>query len=213
MNPDTLTTVPMPLALAQSRAEKLAAWLTPYCERIAVAGSIRRGRPLCNDVDLVCIPKFAVREDRTDMFTTERRRVSLLRDFLRLYCEESKPAAWRGRAGQPAGAPKEDAENLLLVTAAGVQLDVWVATEATWWTRLICRTGSVQHNILAAQRALDLGGKWSPYQGLRLHDEDAALTREEDFYAALGWPCVPPNLRDTPGLNRFLLQNKLQPHE
>ena len=40
-------------ALAQEVVERLA----PFCERIAVAGSIRRRRPFPRDIDLVLIPK------------------------------------------------------------------------------------------------------------------------------------------------------------
>lgn len=162
----TLTTQPMNLVTAQKRAEKIVTWLAPYCERIQIAGSIRRERPLCNDIDIVCIPKFA---DRTipplDMFNPEKRRVNLLREFVCKYVKDEPDYTkeawsgsltaphWKGRTGQPGPEPKEDASNLLLVTAARVQLDVWCATEATWFTRLICRTGSMQHNIWAAERA------------------------------------------------------------
>ena len=42
------------------RAEKIAAeaikWLSPYCQRIEVAGSVRRRKPVVNDLDLVVIP-------------------------------------------------------------------------------------------------------------------------------------------------------------
>lgn len=46
----------MELARAQRIADMVKAKLAPYCERIEVAGSIRRKRPFVNDVDIVCIP-------------------------------------------------------------------------------------------------------------------------------------------------------------
>ncbi len=52
----------MPVALPLGRAEKLAlkiiAELKPFCERIEIAGSIRRGRSLVNDIDIVALPGF-----------------------------------------------------------------------------------------------------------------------------------------------------------
>jgi len=49
----------MKLKLAQNIAESLKSKLAPYCERIEIGGSIRRKKPEPNDVELVCIPKFA----------------------------------------------------------------------------------------------------------------------------------------------------------
>jgi len=46
----------MELKEAQRIAEGIKSRLTPYCDAIAIAGSIRRKRPLVNDIDLVLIP-------------------------------------------------------------------------------------------------------------------------------------------------------------
>ena len=45
------------LERAQKVADAVVKHLSPYCERIEVAGSIRRRKPWVNDVDLVLIPK------------------------------------------------------------------------------------------------------------------------------------------------------------
>ena len=47
----------MELDQARAIAVALVAELEPYCQRIAVAGSIRRERPLVNDIDLVLLPR------------------------------------------------------------------------------------------------------------------------------------------------------------
>lgn len=49
----------MKLEQAQQIAEALKADLKPYCEKIEIGGSIRRKKPEPNDIELVCIPKFA----------------------------------------------------------------------------------------------------------------------------------------------------------
>jgi DNA polymerase (family 10) len=46
----------MELTKAQEIATKVVDKLTPCCERIAVAGSIRRQKSWVNDIDLLCIP-------------------------------------------------------------------------------------------------------------------------------------------------------------
>jgi DNA polymerase/3'-5' exonuclease PolX len=49
----------LPLHLAADLAAKIAADLAPCCERVEIAGSIRRQRPDIGDIELVVIPKFA----------------------------------------------------------------------------------------------------------------------------------------------------------
>ena len=46
----------MELNRAREIAEELKSLLEPYCERIVIAGSIRRRKPFVNDVDIVLIP-------------------------------------------------------------------------------------------------------------------------------------------------------------
>ncbi len=46
----------MELGKAQKIAAEVVKALAPYCSRIEVAGSIRRRKPLVNDIDIVLIP-------------------------------------------------------------------------------------------------------------------------------------------------------------
>jgi DNA polymerase/3'-5' exonuclease PolX len=48
----------IPLARAVSIAETTRAALAPHCERIAIAGSVRRRRSFVGDIELVCIPRL-----------------------------------------------------------------------------------------------------------------------------------------------------------
>lgn len=46
----------MQLERAQAIAEEVIKRLEPYCSRIEVAGSVRRQKPVVNDIDIVLIP-------------------------------------------------------------------------------------------------------------------------------------------------------------
>ena len=46
----------MELEHAKKIAEKVLERVSPYCSKIEVAGSIRRGKPQVNDIDFVLIP-------------------------------------------------------------------------------------------------------------------------------------------------------------
>ena len=45
-----------PLAEALNIATNIVTELGPYCERIEIAGSIRRQRPTIGDIEIVCVP-------------------------------------------------------------------------------------------------------------------------------------------------------------
>jgi len=47
----------MELKQSQALAQEIVDQLAPYCERIEVAGSIRRQRPFPRDIDIVFIPR------------------------------------------------------------------------------------------------------------------------------------------------------------
>ena len=54
--------VRIPLADGQALAAELLAVLDPLCDRIEIAGSIRRRKETIGDVELVCVPKTEWRE-------------------------------------------------------------------------------------------------------------------------------------------------------
>lgn len=47
----------LPLQHAEQLAHRLVELLTPHCERIDVAGSIRRKKQEVGDIEIVCLPK------------------------------------------------------------------------------------------------------------------------------------------------------------
>jgi DNA polymerase (family 10) len=46
----------MELKAAQTIAEAIIEQLKPHCDKVQIAGSIRRGRQFVHDIDIVCIP-------------------------------------------------------------------------------------------------------------------------------------------------------------
>jgi DNA polymerase/3'-5' exonuclease PolX len=179
----------MHLTTAIHYADHIKSWLTPYCERIAIAGSVRRRRPHCNDIDIVVIP-YAI-EDR-DMFGTVTSRKSAVWDFLDRYIMDSG-----GRASWIAGRENPDGRNYL-VQLPKCQLDIFQATPDTWGTILLCRTGSKEHNIWLADKVKRAGGHWNPYHYLRLGGHPVDVRTEESIYQAIGVEFIPPAQREPP---------------
>jgi DNA polymerase (family 10) len=96
------------------------------------------------------------------------------------------------------------------------QLDLWFADEQTLATRLLCRTGSMQHNIWLAETFKKRGQKWNPYEGVLTggtwwkspgdgHEEyqGGTLRRfgsEEEIYQFAGLDFIPPEKREPENL-------------
>lgn len=75
-----------PRAKALAVAEELQAMLSPACERIAIAGSLRRGKQEVGDIELLFVPRMSQRPE--GLFDTKTVNVAaevcekLLRDGL-----------------------------------------------------------------------------------------------------------------------------------
>ena len=78
---------------------------------------------------------------------------------------------------------------------SGVELDLRVVPDESYGAALQYFTGSKEHNVVVRQRARDLGLKINEY-GVFRGEEQIAGTTEEDVYAAIGLPLIPPELRE-----------------
>lgn len=165
-----------PLAQAEKLAARIATELTPFCERIDIAGSIRRRRPIVNDIDIVCLP-------REDQINALRARV----------LERTTPIS-------------DGPEILLTRLANGVQLDIYIAqrpkkdlfseTPTNYGMLLLSRTGSKEHNIWLCQRAEKLSRHFNPHYGVYERGRLVASATEEEIFAALNLEFIRPERRD-----------------
>ena len=122
----------MELADAQRVAKDLVRELALFCDRIEVAGSIRRRRPFVNDIDLVLIPK------NQGLLDTKLRELG---------CRFGGPKLRRLVYPHPRTERSPQ----------GAQVDIYIATPETWAVLLLIRTGSTRHNVRLCTRARALG--------------------------------------------------------
>ena len=181
------------LADAGAAAEDLVAVLQPACERIEVAGSIRRLVDVVHDVELVAIPQF---EDRQSQLW-DPERANLLWERLNWLILD-------GRLAMHPTDPKLGERYAKLVdVASGLQLDLFmVLPPAQWGVLFLIRTGSANYSnwfvkavrdrgFHVADGALHRGGL-----GCTLSSCEIVETPEErDVYAVTGIPFTPPHLR------------------
>jgi DNA polymerase/3'-5' exonuclease PolX len=174
----------MPIKQARKYAGQIREWLSPYCERIEIAGSVRRECPACQDIDLVCIPRL-------------QKGLNLLRRFLFEYVQKSGGKAhWRNVMLGPGcygTGPQSESEYLLFLPKC--QLDLYVAGERDFVAHWIRATGPNEHVQDLERRAMSQSGHWSARNELRIGAELVTPRSEEEFYRALGLGFLPPKDR------------------
>jgi len=139
--------------------------------RVEAAGSFRRGRETVGDLDLI-----AVGGDPT-----------VLAGAFVAHPEVKEVLAH--------GATKSS-----VVLKSGLQVDLRHLDEASLGAALQYFTGGKAHNVALRERALRQGLKLNEYGVFRLDTgEKIAGATEEDVYAALGLPWIPPEMREDRG--------------
>ena len=180
-------------------AFKILCTIEDFCVKAQIAGSIRRCRPLINDIDIV------VQTEDPSSVKPERLRYSQPR----VGDTVSNRHHWLDvikevRREFDASTEKQgDALATLHVPFASkqgqgyVQVDLYKATEATWGILLLVRTGSADHNIYLCNLALAKGLRLQYSQGLVDKDGKVIAGKtEEEVFAALGLPFIIPQDRE-----------------
>jgi len=166
--------------VARKVAEELVERLTPACERIEIAGSLRRRKPMVGDIELVCIPKY---DGVLDMLDQAIRGLMfngvldyrLNKGDIRTYGPKNK---------------------LLRHVPSGIGVDVFCTTPDCWAVTLFLRTGGAATNQRIATEALKRGWRFQAYgRGFTTPYGEVICHSEEDVFASLGLPYLPPERR------------------
>ncbi|HUY82645.1 MAG TPA: DNA polymerase/3'-5' exonuclease PolX [Acidobacteriaceae bacterium] len=164
--------------VAEIAAEQLIAYLKkfPGFTTIEPAGSLRRGRETCGDLDIL-VTGPACAEGKT----------SAAVDYTAAY----PPIADLIAKGQ---------NKVSFRLRNALQVDVRLLPESSYGAALQYFTGSKMHNVAIRQRALKRGYTLNEYALARL-DNGAVVANatEQDIYRALGLEWIPPELRENNG--------------
>ncbi len=173
------TATKTPYSVIRPVAERILNALAPYCERIELAGSLRRQKSHVGDIEIVAIPR------RTrDLFGRPMPGPSALDAFLD---ERAVTFTKRGEKYQQ-------------FTYGAFVVDLFLPTAETWGSVFTIRTGSAEfsHWLVNPQPrgacpwSVRFGGK-DAHPGRLLHDGRLLATPEEaDVFAAVGLEWIPP---------------------
>ncbi len=136
--------IELDIAQALPLAQKIKSALSPGCERIEVAGSVRRRKPTVGDIEIVAIPRLCPDlEAQLSLFGEPTKMVSAL-DLLIKKLLRDKDNFRRGdKNGQLQKQfyitidPQDETE---------VMLELWLTTPAQWGYILALRTGPAEFN-------------------------------------------------------------------
>ena len=164
--------------VAEIAAEQLIAYLKkfPGLTTIEPAGSLRRGRETCGDLDILVTGPAC-----------EEGQASAAVDYTAAY----PPIADLIAKGQ---------NKVSFRLRNGLQVDVRLLPESSYGAAIQYFTGSKMHNVAIRQRALKRGYTLNEYALARIDDGSVvANATEHDIYRALGLDWIPPELRENNG--------------
>jgi DNA polymerase/3'-5' exonuclease PolX len=168
------------LTKAREIADDLKRRLEPVCERVEVAGSIRRQKPNPKDIELLVIPKYNGLADMLD------REIQTLMLKGILDCRLNK-------RGHRVYGPKN---KLMLHIPSGMAVDLFSSTESNWGMALFVRTGPKEWNIRAMSRLHELRMSGHAYGGIsNSAGSEFNCPDEETIFRYLQWAYVPPERR------------------
>lgn len=178
---------------ALPRAQHILKTLEPFCERIQIAGSIRRKKPKVGDIEILYIPKKGTVHLPGDLMPTEAEDLCEV-NLQKLITE--KILSLRSKSDGSTAFGKK--VKLLRITQCQTALDLFRCTPENWFNNLVSRTGGKDSNILIASTALKQGLNWLPFgNGFQIQTtgEIIPVTKEEDVFQTLKIPFIPPEER------------------
>lgn len=169
------------ISIASASAEQIVADLRQLASvsQVSVAGSCRRRKETCGDLDVLAISSNS----------------SEVMDRLAAHPLVEKVLA-RGETKQR------------VRLRSRIEMDLRVVAAESYGAALQYFTGSKEHNIVIRRRAQERGLKLNEY-GVYRGDEYVAGRTEEDVYAAVDLPWIPPELRENRGEIELAEQGKL----
>ncbi len=164
----------LPLEKAERIAGGVLAALKPFCERLEIAGSIRRRRPWVGDIDLVVLPSCGA-------------------NIVRIL----------DRCALNATREKKGEQYVVFRLANGFQLDLWIAypdyqepgdllgevgpfQRCNFGVLLLARTGSAAFNCWIADQATARGCHFNPHRGIQANRSCWRVRQRKKFLRSSG---------------------------
>lgn len=180
-----------PRSDAMAVAEEIIDRLTPCCLRIAIAGSLRRGKPDVGDIEILYVPKTSERPD--GLFDT--RNYSVADEVIETLLNEGY---FHKRPSKVGVYTWGESNKLAIHSKSGIPVDLFSTDEKKWWVSLVIRTGSAETNLRLTTGANKLNRTLHAYgYGTtdRATGETTHATSERGVFELCGVPYLEPEKR------------------
>lgn len=189
--------------------------LAPYCQRIAIAGSIRRGKAMVGDIEIVCAPEIM------NLPTGAKGFIQIKQDGVKWMCDRLREQDIFSPRLNLQGNPEAWSDRHKRAVYKGAKLDLFVVQpDRSWGYTMLLRTGPGDANGVLVTKL-----------GVRNHDglygilpvgyqfREGELWRgemhiptpeEKDVFAALDLPYIPPPLRSVEMYQRWASRRSLR---
>lgn len=164
------------LSLATFKANALLGLLSPFCQKIEIAGSIRRKRNLVGDIEILAVPVYS--NFNFGLFSNPSQLNELKKYVTRAFeCEKS-------------------GEKYIRFEYKGIPVDLFMTSLQDWGRMMAIRTGPESHSKAIAKQWVRLG--YHGIDGRLVHDRTGEIPEfltEKAFYQFLNWPHIIPEAR------------------
>jgi len=161
---------------AKKYADRVVEILSPHCDKIKIAGSIRRECSFVKDVEVVCVPRL-IESPSEDLFDKTPVMIPTA-EFVRLVRD------WERVKGDPLGRYTQR------ILPGGVVLDLFITNNADWGRQLAIRTGSAYFSTVKIASTWARKGWKGTHEGLR--------KKAQCHKTSSGWEVL-PELRSIEG--------------
>jgi DNA polymerase/3'-5' exonuclease PolX len=169
--------------------------MAPFCERIEIAGSIRRGKPEVKDLEIVAIPKWVENVEKVGLFDEEKiTRVNTLQawgnsthvglQWIKPGTDEIIPWPLKIDGKYWRGYLKEEE----------IKLDLFLCTPKNWGMIMLIRTGSADFSREVVTHAKKIGRNVSEGH-LTISGVPVDTPEESDVFRLLELEYVEPENR------------------
>ena len=177
-----------PLQLAELVGASLVERLVDVCDRIEVAGSIRRRRQFVGDIEVLCNPKAG----GLDLFgepvegdsALDRRCLELMGQGLIEYRLNVDGVKMYGPLNK-----------YVRHVGSTIPVDIFTTSQEQWGMALLVRTGPREFNQSVMYEFQRQGMQGHAYGGVSWGELEISCPEEQEVFNLLGWDYIPPEYR------------------
>lgn len=173
-------------------ATNLLEILRPFCEKVAIAGSIRRMQPKVGDVELLYIPKWEEKISNGELIP---KKINKSQEKIEELINSNVLSLRRKSNGTTAFGKKV---KLLVDNQSQIPIDLFACEKNQWINNLVSRTGGKMTNITIASHAKRMGWNWlmcdAGFVNKQTH-EAFIPEKEEDVFGFVRIPYMTPEER------------------